>query len=58
MSSGRPFCPLLTAHCLLFCFLGRVTRGPNLALSTFYRTHRGYGRFFVTRDGREVLLLN
>ena len=63
MSSGRLLCLLLTAYCLLLTayysdFLGRVTRGPRLALSTFYDAHRAYRSFLVSRDGRQVLFLN
>jgi len=50
------YCSPLTSYC--FRFLGRVTRGPKLALSTFYDAHRAYGSFLVSRDGRQVRFLN
>ena len=47
--------PLLTRGLLTS---GPGTRGPRLALSTFYRAHRGYGFLFVTADDHEVALLD
>ena len=60
--------PYLRAGCCFFDgppataggsdFLGPDTRGPKFALSTFYRTHRGYGFLFVTGDDHEVAFLD
>src|ERR1700730_16457384 len=44
-------------HLSVRAFWSRHAR-PAGALSTFYRTHRGYCFLFVGRDGRDVLVFN
>ena len=41
-----------------YLFLGPGTRGPKLALSTFYRAHRSYRFLLITADDHEICFLD